>query len=533
MPVAVQIDPARKGPKYLAMLETTHGPLPATVTQSMPDGTEWRYFVGTAPYSYPLANGVTVHPCANPPSGVVTPAPTWVCTPPLGAALQPSASPAPIFDLTDSGNAAYVANLLYGRAYRLPGSRSKWLSWDGDLWRDADTPVQQEVRRLSGAIRQHAVRLISKQRAKALAHADYSASERGIKACLSLLESDPSLQIGQQHTTAHPVIIQCGSLHVDLKTKTVGPVQKDRFFTVKTGIEPDFSAPPTLFLRFLDDITQGDVDLQRYMHLLFGYCLTGYNVEQFFWFITGPKNNGKTTLLEIIDYCMGDYAATADEATFFTTKQGIRNDLAALRYARMISVRELRPGTGIDEATIRRWTGGDPINARFLYAEEFTFRPVGKLIVLTNHFPVIRGDATWRRVRIIPLTYDIPESKKDIHLGDLLRLEAPRILAWLIEGAHAYLNTPGAMSQIPAVMSAYRDQMQTLVDPVRSYLARATVSQPGASTPAAALYEQYRNHANATGVHPYSYPSFIEALRERGIAVRGLPEIAYDVTFAR
>jgi putative DNA primase/helicase len=47
-------------------------------------------------------------------------------------------------------------------------------------------------------------------------------------------------------------------------------------------------------------------------------------------------------------------------------------------------------GGGLDEALVKLVTGGDPISARFLNREFFTFKPMFKLWMLTNHKPRVR-----------------------------------------------------------------------------------------------------------------------------------------------
>ena len=73
---------------------------------------------------------------------------------------------------------------------------------------------------------------------------------------------------------------------------------------------------------------------------------------------------------------------------------------------------------------VKAITGSDPITARRLHGNPFTFDPSHSVWLLTNHLPRIADDghAIWRRVRlVIPFTVTIPEAEQDRDLGDKAR----------------------------------------------------------------------------------------------------------------
>ena len=57
-----------------------------------------------------------------------------------------------------------------------------------------------------------------------------------------------------------------------------------------------------------------------------------------------------------------------------------------------------------------------------------------KLWLVANDQPRVRGtdQAFWRRVRVIPLTVQIPEAERDPNLSTKLQGEWPGILAWAV-----------------------------------------------------------------------------------------------------
>ena len=89
------------------------------------------------------------------------------------------------------------------------------------------------------------------------------------------------------------------------------------------------------------------------------------------------------------------------------------------------------------ESLIKQLSGGDRIKARFMKKDYFEFDPTFKMILITNHKPIIYGTdyAIWRRVSLVPFTVQIPTEKQDESLRSWkFRDEWPGILNWLIEG---------------------------------------------------------------------------------------------------
>ena len=88
------------------------------------------------------------------------------------------------------------------------------------------------------------------------------------------------------------------------------------------------------------------------------------------------------------------------------------------------------------EAKIKALTDGDPISARFMRQDFFTYVPEFKLFVAGNHKPSLRtvDPAVRRRFNLVPFTVQIPEAEQDTELPENLKTEWPAILRWAIEG---------------------------------------------------------------------------------------------------
>ena len=128
----------------------------------------------------------------------------------------------------------------------------------------------------------------------------------------------------------------------------------------------------------------------------------------------GTGANGKSTLLETMRRMMGDYARNADFRTFmFQLNTTIRNDLARLVGARLVTATEVEEGMRLSEVLVKQVTGGEPLTVRLLHREYFEYYPEFKVFIGANHKPVIKGadHGIWRRIRLIPFTITLEGRK--------------------------------------------------------------------------------------------------------------------------
>jgi putative DNA primase/helicase len=118
----------------------------------------------------------------------------------------------------------------------------------------------------------------------------------------------------------------------------------------------------------------------------------------------------------------------------FTASSGDRHptDLAMLRGARLVTATETEEGRAWAESRIKQMTGGDPISARFMRQDLFTFTPQFKLTITGNHKPVLRNvdEANRRRFNTGPFLHTPPQPDRELETK--LRAEWPSIFGWII-----------------------------------------------------------------------------------------------------
>ncbi len=235
-------------------------------------------------------------------------------------------------------------------------------------------------------------------------------------------------------------------------------------------------------------------------------------------FSTATAANGKGVFLNTLTAILADYAAVAPMETFIVT-QGERHptDLAGLRGARLVTSQETEKGRRWAESKIKALTGGDPISARFMRQDFFTYLPSFKLVIAGNHKPALSGvdEAIRRRFHLVPFTVTIAKGKRDKNLPDKLRPEWPGILAWMIEGCLAWqrdgLNPPATVRD---ATEAYLAEEDTIAQWIEECCATGK-EQWGVG---ARLWESWKAWAEANKEPPGTRKGFAESMTAHGYA---------------
>jgi putative DNA primase/helicase len=362
-----------------------------------------------------------------------------------------------------------------------------------------------------------AAALSDEQRRMLMAGCRRVCSRPGLVAALEMAKSEPDLAAGADEFDADPDLVNALDCVID--TRTGERLRHDPRFMITRQLgapyEPD--APAPLWRAHLKRVTDGRPGLEAFLAALFGYSLTGHTFEQKMAIAYGVGANGKSVTIETVRTTMGSYAMAASAATFMVRRSdGGSNDLARLVGARLVTASETGPAQRLDEALVKQVTGSEPVAARFLFREFFEFVPQFKLMLSTNHKPMIVGTdhGIWRRIWLIPFDVVIPDAEQDRELAVKLRAELPGILAWMVQGCLRWREE--GLTAPDEVRSA-TDGYQLEMDPLAGFLAEQTIADPTGSVTAGALYGAYHAWAEAIGDEPLKQRTFSARLTERGL----------------
>jgi putative DNA primase/helicase len=305
-------------------------------------------------------------------------------------------------------------NLLYDH------DAGAWYLWDASRWRKEATGLAFERCRRIAAAGEGGRAM---QKASVASGAErFARSDRAHAVESSCWDSDPML-------AATP-----GGPTIDLGTGATRPPNPADRMTKVLGFVPE-DGEPVLWLRSLREWTGGDEEQVRFLQQFLGYCLTGLTDEHALLFLFGSGGNGKSVFLNTVLAVMGEYAMTAGMETFTASKNERHStELARLRGARVVTGSEVEEGKEFNSARIKQATGGDPITARFMHKNDFTYNPQFKLIFSANDQPRLHqvDDAMKRRINMLPFLHKPPVP--DPFLEQNLKLEGGRILNWMIAG---------------------------------------------------------------------------------------------------
>ena len=305
---------------------------------------------------------------------------------------------------------------------------------------------------------------------------------------------------------------------VDLRTGELRSADPEDRINRVTAVAPAARAECPRWLRFLEEATGKDKELVGFLQRWSGYCLTGSTREHALVFCYGPGGTGKTVFLNTVAGIFGDYATNAAMETFTASKyESHPTDLAMLAGARLVTASETEEGRAWAENRIKRLTGGDPITARFMRQDFFTYVPGFKLTIVGNHEPSLRNvDAAMkRRFNIVPFK-NTPQ-KVDQELPEALKAEWPGVLRWMIEGCLEWqkkgLQPPKSVREATA---DYFDTQDLLAQWLEDSCDADREGKYTWTATSAALFASWTRYAKAAGDEPGSRRAFARKLEMHG-----------------
>ena len=370
-------------------------------------------------------------------------------------------------------------------------------------------------------------------------------------------EAIPGMRVSVSDFDADPRWLNTPSGEVDLGRAEIGDdgtwrVAEPVVFTGRhfpehrhtriTGAPYDPSAACPEFEQAMKDWLDDD-EMISYVGKLVAASVRGLVTLKTIPLLLGAGNSGRSTFLEVMMSVLGGYATTAQPSILRKGKGGstLTDDLDDLRGFRLVTTTETSGAEEMDEARVKRLSGGDRIRARGLYKSSAAWDPQFLLWLATNFMPRLSGEdlALWGRFGPVMFPGLFTESGLapdgtrcgviDPNLKGRLIAEAPGILSWIIR--HLELLYSEGLRE-PGAVTAKRRELQGQQDTVGRFLAAVEadsgtadelspgiVSRAGLTIRETRFHKHYSAWAKSGETTPVGNARFREALENHRVKI--------------
>jgi putative DNA primase/helicase len=479
------------------------------------------------------------------------------------------------FPLTDHGNAERLQN-LYGESLRYCHKWKKWLVWDGRRWKnDATAGVMRCAQKTARKMLKSAAKITDPElRKNAFKWAIHTDNTYGLKAMVEVAQAFEGIATAPEEFDADPMLLNLQNGTFDLRTCTSRPHNPKDLITKMCQVDYAPNAKCPVWEQFQRTATEIRVErapdsegqlhlvtgqedaeheriarqnrLYEYKQRLIGYSLSGQPREKLTLFIYyGDTDTGKSTETGFIRWLLGDYAGQIPvEAVLqkrFGSSEGASPNIADLSGLRYVTCGEPAENARLDVAKLKYLSQGSQskIKARRLYQENEEFNQTWRIVIDTNHRPVISDadDAIWNRLALVPFDNRIAKGDQDKSLPDKFKAESSGILNWMIQGWRMYCGMDSAQPgigeshMVDEATSEYRADM----DLVRRWIAdccettehlrKLDKGGPGAPGPVTAPDLQNRiKELETVGTHATylfkNYEEWSESVKESALSMK-------------
>lgn len=414
---------------------------------------------------------------------------------------------------SDAGNSE-VLNALYGQNVRYDHLKKIWLLFSGYWKPDSDGEIERLALQAARERMKIAIDISNNDKRKKAVRWSLVSENRGrLRSCIDIARILPPIADSGENWDPYPLLLGCKNGVFDLESGVFRQGRRSDRITKVTGCDYIPGAKADRWNRFLLEIFDGNQELIKFNQRAAGYSATGLTTEQAIFILWGKGANGKSIYENALGKVFGDYSASTPFSTLELSNNAQTNDIAALRGKRFVTVSEVNEARRLNEARVKNMASSDPVTARFLFGEYFTYTPTYKVWMATNHKPIITGndEGIWRRIRLIPFTVSF-RGREDRNLADDLDKELPGILNWIIEGAKEWLRHGlGMPEMVKNATESYRAESDIL----SQFLEQCTIYRDGARTKAGELYAEYERWCDENGEKALSGTAFGRKLKER------------------
>ncbi|AJG96785.1 hypothetical protein LF65_00094 [Clostridium beijerinckii] len=298
-----------------------------------------------------------------------------------------------------------------------------------------------------------------------------------IGAMYRIMKIQPKIQVSLDKLDSNNMLINCENCLVDLERNEIHKHSFNAFrFNcinakfIKELTKEEFKS--SCFNKFLNSITNKDKELKKLIQEIFGYSISSINKAKKFFIFYGVPNSGKSTILDILNYIVGE-----ENCSHIQLQKLVDDKYCAELFGKLLNTYNELPDEGLsDLGQIKALVSeNDKVTARRLYNAPFSFKNKSTLIFATNNLPEIKmnlckdNSALFKRLIIVPFLNSIPENEQDKQLFEKLTEEKNLIFRWSLEGINRLLNNDFIFSDCK-ISSQYLKEYITEEDLIGSFI---------------------------------------------------------------
>lgn len=263
---------------------------------------------------------------------------------------------------------------------RYNSERKGWYVYDGSIWRPdkGNLKVSELAKLLADKLYVFALTITEEDARKRFIDRVRKLQLRKNRETM-LKDAMSVYPISMQAFDRNKYLFNCRNGTLDMRTLEFREHRPEDYLTMESGITYDPEADCPRWHSFIQEVMCGDKDLAVFLQRSLGYALTGDTSQECMFILYGATSrNGKGTAMETFLKIMGDYGKTSNPdmlATKFRggSMGGPSEEVARLVGARFVNISEPEKKITFNAALVKRMTGNDTINARFLNENSFDF----------------------------------------------------------------------------------------------------------------------------------------------------------------
>lgn len=426
----------------------------------------------------------------------------------------------------DKGNGA-LFSIIFKPWLRWNVSAKEWFYYNGKVWKE-DTGgmiASRCAKKLADALIIYSTNIADEDKRKR--YIDHYSKLGKYRFRMTMLDdARDGMFVSQEDFDRDDYLLNLQNGVLDLRNFVLIQHDPDLLLSKICNAEFKEDATSERWLKFMDEVMQGNKLKIKYLQVILGYALTGDTKEEKCFLLYGKTTrNGKSTLVETISYMLGEsegYALSMRPETLAVKKNNdsrqANSDIARLKGCRFLNASEPPKRMLLDDSQLKVLTGRDQVTARNLYQKDFQFFPSFKLFINTNYLPLIRDNKLFESERINVITFDkhFEEWEQDKTLKDKLKQpdSLSGILNWCLDGLKIYQEEG---IKPPEEIKMANNEYKFSSDKIANFIGECLEEDVTVNCAASEVFVRYKEWCKENEYGIENKKNFYSELRDKGI----------------